>query len=118
MALFIPGVPCAICKQPVAAGDQTLFPPFTGNQADPVYKFSDGVAHEKCYCEAPEWEAVESVLARLDEMRRNKVCVICHQPILHSDEYFALTLLSDDPTNALSLWNFTWFHRSCLPKWA
>jgi predicted nucleic acid-binding Zn ribbon protein len=117
MAIFIPGSRCVICRQAVAAGEQMLFPPFTGNLSDPIYDFSDAVAHQKCFSEAPERQQVEAVLERIGGMGRNRVCLVCGLPIRDPDEYFPLTHLTEDPANPLWCWNFTQFHRSCLPKW-
>jgi len=49
MAIFIAGAACLICKRPVESGEEILFPPFTPNTADPIYEFSDGVAHAMCF---------------------------------------------------------------------
>ena len=117
MAIFIPGSRCVICQQPVAAGEEMLFPSFTGNQADPIYSFSDAVAHQRCFEESPQKDHVESVVKQLKQMQWHRFCVVCAREITDPDEYFPLMELTGDSENQLWRWNFTQFHRTCLPKW-
>jgi predicted nucleic acid-binding Zn ribbon protein len=117
MAIFIPGLPCAVCSRPVADGDQVLFPAFTGNQADPIYTFSDAIAHRRCFEESPFKGRIESATDQLKQMQWHRFCVVCAREITDPDEYYPLMELTDNDSNPLWRWNFTQFHRSCLPKW-
>ena len=54
MALFIPGMKCPICQQPIL-GDHSrrLFPPFITDEKDPLYVFHDATVHEECFQRHP-----------------------------------------------------------------
>jgi len=54
MALFMVGMRCSISGQPISSeSDAVLFPPFIGNEADPLYIFNDAVVHANVFRSHP-----------------------------------------------------------------
>lgn len=71
MAILIAGATCSLCGKPMLIGQSLVrFPPFVGNEADPLSKFSDGAFHEECFrLDALSGEAE----SRLNEMRSGAI---------------------------------------------
>ncbi len=118
MALFIPGMHCAICAQPVASSNEAvLFPPFCANKADPLYILSDAVIHEACGECDPR---VGHVKQRLEEAKRktsDRRCLVCGETITDYEDYVAFGFLIDDHDHPLYRYNYVQFHRMHLSDW-
>ena len=120
MAIFIPGMRCAISGRSIeAASDAVVFPPFVANEADPIYVFNDAVVH------ADEFRAhylSADAQTRLEEARRrtapdNRRCFVCGRPILEPEDYIGVGHLVSDQSHSLFGFNYAHFHRSCLAAW-
>jgi hypothetical protein len=104
----------------IQSGQQTVsFPPFVGNELDPLYLFHDSSFHEECFRQHP---LAETATLRVREMQaktvpHNWLCAVCMQPIIDPDDHFTLGHLVSDKTHALFPYNYVQFHRSCLPQW-
>jgi hypothetical protein len=94
-----------------------LFPPFTGNEADPLHVFSDAVVHKDVFDKHP---LASKVLARIAEGRARTAalrCLICGERITKPDDHLGLAYLVEDPDHPLFQFNYAQFHRSHLAKW-
>jgi hypothetical protein len=111
---------CSISGRPIESSEEAvLFPPFTGNEADPLFIFSDAVVHKDVFEKHPLAARVQE---RLEEARRrappgNLRCRICAELITHPDSYFGLGYLVDDPRHPLYQFNYAHFHRAHLAAW-
>lgn len=120
MAIFIPGMRCAISGLTIgAASEAVAFPVFVANEADPLYIFSDAVLHVEIFRTHPLAEAAQS---RLDEARlrtepSGRRCFICEQQTTDRDNYIGLGHLVEARSNPLHRLNYAHFHRSCLATW-
>ncbi len=120
MALYIPGMICALCGKPMNAGDDiTGFSSFVANRKDPLFLFSDGVFHTACFQRHPLSDKAQR---RWAETRSRigpggRICVVCHQAILNPDDYFTLGHLTDDPASPIYEFNFFQAHRRHLLVW-
>lgn len=60
MAIFIPGMKCPLCKNPITAEEgRRLFPPFVTDPRDPLFVFHDATVHEACFARHPLSKDVE-----------------------------------------------------------
>jgi hypothetical protein len=97
-----------------------LFPPFTANEADPLYIFSDAVVHKDVFEKHPLAIRVQD---RLAEGRRqtafgNRRCLVCAELITDPCSYLGLGYLVDDPRHPLYQFNYAHFHRAHLATWS
>src|SRR5262245_55742366 len=121
MAIFVPGMRCAISGRPIESAEAAVtFPPFVANEADPLHVFSDAVVHIDAFRGHP---LAEKAQRRVQEAQRrtdptNRRCQICGKPITDPEDYLGLGYLVDDPQHPLFAFNYAQFHRSCLAKWA
>lgn len=68
MALFIPGMTCPLCGQPITKEEpRRMFPPFVKSQSDPLYKFHDATVHERCFRQDPLASRLGDQHARPDD---------------------------------------------------
>jgi hypothetical protein len=121
MALFIPGMHCRLCGEAIESEDDAkLFPLFTGNEADPLFIFSDAVTHKTCFEQDPRHDFASLRLADFSasQKKRPRICLVCGLQIASPDDFFGVGHLTDAPESALYKWNYAQFHRSCLPHWA
>lgn len=121
MALFVPGMSCAICGKPMlVASDTVALPAFVANRADPLFVFSDAIMHSTCFAkhpmssEAQRWNSE----ARSHTKPSERVCAVCGNLIANPDDYFGTGLLTRDPANPLFVFNFTHLHRSHANRWS
>lgn len=121
MALFIPGMPCIVCGQPMmASGDVMMFAAFVANRADPIFEFSDAAIHKTCFdqhplsMEAKRWH--DEAIHRAGPGKR--ICVVCGAVITEPDDYFGTGLLSHDASSPLFEYNFVHLHRSHAARWS
>ena len=120
MAILIYGESCPLCGLPIDKCNRSVsFPPFVGNELDPLFAFSDSAFHEDCFRRHP---LAESATAVVDDMQAkllpiNRNCTVCETPITDPDEYCSLGLLTSDKASPLWTYNFTQFHRTCLASW-
>jgi hypothetical protein len=118
MAIFIPGMKCRFCGQPVDKKDARLFPPFCGNLADPLHRFDDAVVHLVCFSKDPFSAAVNRRLSRIYEARTAPhICLVCGSPIAVPDEMFSTGIFTDDLLDPLRELNLLKFHDRCIAKW-
>jgi predicted nucleic acid-binding Zn ribbon protein len=120
MAIFVPGIPCPVCGKPILATDEkVMFSPFVANEADPMFLFSDGVFHEKCFHWHPLAATVEFYYHQFTAQNKmaNRKCLVCHEAINDPNDYLAFACLTSDSSNSLFPYNFARFHRSCLNRW-
>lgn len=120
MAIFFQGAICNLCGLPInAAADAAMFSPFVSDRADPLFVFSDSVAHAVCLerhplsADATHWHA-EAVRNRTTAM---KVCEVCGKSIQDPDDYFGTGLLSRSVDSPLFEYNFAHVHQSHLDQW-
>ncbi|MBN8709292.1 MAG: hypothetical protein J0I10_07915 [Verrucomicrobia bacterium] len=120
MAIFIPGMHCAVSGKAIASSDEVVaFPAFVSNQADPLYVFSDAVVHVEAFQKHP---LADKVQARYSEFRernapKSRLCFICGKQIADPDDYLGLGYLIDDQSHPLFRFNYAHFHRCCLRGW-
>ena len=121
MAILIFGKSkCSICGAVIQDGQEIVsFPPFVGNELDPLYLFHDTAFHEECFRRHPLAETA-SLLIREMQVKtapNNRRCAVCTQAISDPDDYFTLGHLVSDKDHALYPFNYAQFHSSCLPQW-
>ena len=94
MAFVFPGkTVCPICDT-VIREEQAIvsFPPFVGNELDPLFLFHDAAFHEECIERHPlhvlAREQVREMQAKLTP--KNCRCAVCTYAIDNPDEYFTL----------------------------
>jgi hypothetical protein len=64
MAIFVTGMKCPLCNQPIARDQaRRLFPPFVKDAGDPLFVFHDATVHEDCLLRDPRSPAVEAAMA-------------------------------------------------------
>lgn len=117
MAIYV-GQPCSICGNSIEAGEVPgLLPPFTSNEADPLFALSDAVVHESCLQGHLSADRLNKRLKEYDAARCRpiKLCAVCGEAISDPDEYFTLGFLADEAPGAE--WNYTMFHVFCLQRW-
>lgn len=120
MALFVPGMLCRLCGQPMTAEHEiVMFRPFVPNERDPLFQFSDVVLHASCFRQHPLSEKAVKLHERAIQSSRpgNRVCIVCGQAILAPDDYFGAGLVSSNPASPLFEFNFVQLHCSHLSQW-
>jgi hypothetical protein len=118
MAIFVPGMSCSVCRKVIGEDeDPTLFPPFTGNEADELYLFNDAVVHEDCLARHPLRSKLELRMELFDRARPPYSCAVCTRNIRDPDEFVPLGFLSDDVTTPWYELNYAGTHRACLKEW-
>ena len=119
MAIFVPGMKCPLCNNPITREQaRRLFPPFVKNSLDPLCLFHDATVHEDCLLRDPRRDALEAVMALRARARRlPKTCIVCHEPIGHTKDCFSTEYLTSDPSNALYAYNYINIHRDHLEQW-
>jgi hypothetical protein len=121
MALYVNGQPCMLCGRPMVEGQKhVLMPPFTANEADSLYRFSDAVMHLECLEREPLAETLRNRLEEFDRFRApgNRSCTVCARQVTNPDDYLSLGFLTDSSANPLYRYNYAQFHKSCLPNWS
>jgi hypothetical protein len=121
MAIIIYGMKCPLCDNSLEEGDEIVaFSPFVANELDPLFIFSDGAFHAKCFRLHPlsgrAQERYEESLTQLSP--NNRYCVVCKREIKTPEDYFVIGKLVEDNSDPLHHFNYTQAHRSCLTKWA
>jgi hypothetical protein len=120
MALFVPGMSCPLCGQPIKPDEErTLFSPFVANENDPLRVFHDGVFHTVCVRKHP---LGPKALAMQDELLKktapqNRRCSISGRMITDPDRYLSMGVLTSDPNDPLYRFNFAQFDRVALADW-
>lgn len=121
MALVILGKTiCSICGKPLLNGDGIVtFSPFVANEADPLYFFSDGAFHERCFTEDPRASAAQE---RFNELQKRtapgaRKCAVCGEEIRDPGDYLSFGYIAADPRDIRPL-NYLQFHRRHLPSWS
>ena len=120
MAIFVPGMPCAISGRPITrVEDVVAFPPFVANEADPLHVFSDAVIHREIFLNDP---GANDAQARYEEFRERtaparRICAACGERITDPDDYIGFGHLVSDPGHPLFPYNYAHLHRSCVPRW-
>jgi hypothetical protein len=120
MAILAPGMLCRLCGKPLLEGQEKVaFSTFVANEADPLWKFSDGVFHVECFNRDSLADSAEKRWREFSEHRISSLrrCHVCGQPIENPDDYFALGHLTNDSSHPLYRLNFAVFHRSHLAHW-
>ena len=121
MALFIPGMVCALCGREMrTVGEIVAFAPFVKNRIDPMFMFNDGVFHLACFRAHPLSRAAGE---RYREFREHvgparRACAVCSKQIADPDDYFAFGYLTDEVENPCYRLNYIQLHRSCLASWS
>jgi hypothetical protein len=122
MAIVILGkTTCLLCGKPLLQGQKTVqLSPFVANEADPIWKFSDGAFHEECFRRDPLADMAERRYREFKEHETSahRRCHVCGKPLLSPNDYIPFGYLTDDPSHALYRLNYAAFHRSCLPSWS
>jgi hypothetical protein len=122
VALLIRGTTkCPLCELVIADGQRAVgFPAFVSNEADPLWKFSDGAFHEDCVRRDDLAIAAERRLQRIRENNQpgRRRCRVCQRSITDPEDYFPLGHLTDDAEHPLHRFNFLHLHRTCLGRWS
>lgn len=120
MAIFIPGICCALSGRPIGSvSEAVMFPAFVANEADALFVFSDAVILAEVFRTHPL--AVDAQ-TRLEECLQrtapnNRHCYVCNQLITNPDNYVGLGHLGENRSSPLDQFNYAHFHRSCLATW-
>jgi hypothetical protein len=120
MAIFIPGITCRLCETPMDQNDDIImFSPFVSNKLDPLYFFSDGVFHRKCFEMHPLSEKARKYAKRAQDqgLPKNRVCVVCGQTIMDPDDYFFTGYMTSDSANPAFYFNYLQFHARHFDQW-
>ena len=118
MALLLRGTPCPLCGKPILEVEQSvMFPPFVANEADPLWRFSDGAFHADCFYRESLALAAERRLAEVREASARRACYVCGEQITEPDDYVPFGNLTDDQNHPLHRFNYACFHRLCLRQW-
>jgi hypothetical protein len=122
MALLFRGLTtCPICGEVIDEHDLVvMFPHFVANENDPLYRFTDGVFHERCFDRDPDGARA---LAILDETNRrlgpgHRTCAVCSGTISDLDDYFAIGYLTSDAGRPAFAFNYVQLHRSHIGSWS
>jgi len=120
MAILIEGMKCSLCSRSMTKSQATVsFSPFVSNEADPLFRFSDGVFHKECFQKEPlaEMAKARCVEVREQSIPENRRCRVCGKTIVNPDDYLPLGHLTNDRLHPLYQFNYTHLHRSCLHQW-
>jgi hypothetical protein len=92
------------------------FPPFTGDRADPFFRFSDAGLHQRCLTAneplAREHLQLFEAMARAQTRR----CSVCTDLITALDDHFSSGRLVPFADPRAASVNFVVAHRACLPR--
>lgn len=120
MAIFINGMKCPLCGEPMFADQSVrMFKPFVSNPDDPLVVFNDATVHETCFLNDKRAVAAERrYKAFLDaNAPASRVCRASGKLITDPDDYFALGFLTDDPSEPLHEFNWAHFSKDALGRW-
>jgi hypothetical protein len=118
MAIFLPGMKCPLCGQPINRGDEYLmFGPFVANENDPLWLFSDGAFHAACVRKHPLGTNV--VAFHEESLRRtaDRRCSISGALITDHNRYLGMGGLTSDSNDPLYRFNFAQFDCAALVDW-
>lgn len=121
MSIMIFGTPCSLCGNPMLKGQKIkMLPPFIANEADPLWRFSDGSFHEECLLLDPLGGEIDRRVAEVVERTNpsKRQCLICGQVIDDPDDYFSLGHLTGNSESPIYKFNFGRFHLSHLHLWS
>jgi hypothetical protein len=119
--LFVGHSECGICKQTIeSAGEAAGFGAFVLNESDPLYRFSDGVFHQRCLEADVLGRRCLEVADRFDERCGPAVrrCAVCGEAMLDHRDAFGFGVLSSDPASRLYELNFLMLHCSHVSDWS
>ena len=123
MALFVDGMPCGLCGDPMDVMDHEeieCFAPVTANRRDPTWELSDGCFHQACLRpDLPGAETRQRAAEFQDRLRTwPPNCVHCGEHITRPDDFFGLPYLVSSPDHPLYPFNCSYLHIGCLPFWS
>jgi hypothetical protein len=114
MALRTQASRCCVCGGQLGATDKVRgFPPFVVNRLDALAIFSDGLAHELCLDSHPLRELLGFELHRLEASSERRECLECGLRV-DSPSISGLACISSDSDDAISEYNYSWIHESCV----
>ena len=120
MALVILGkTSCHLCGRTLLKGEDVVaFRQLFYNQLDPIWVLSDAGVHRDCLI---GHGMADRALCKLEEYQQHlgdpKICVVCREPILDPDDYFATGPVGDGPDDPLQAVSWIQAHLSHLPDW-
>lgn len=121
MAIILRGKSkCVLCERLLEEGQEVIgFPAFVTNEADPLLIFHDSGVHSDCLLSNP---LAKEAVNRVNEAEErtgpgNRYCRVCKKEILDPDEYYSVGHLTSDQTDPLNQYNYSQFHKQCIPKW-
>jgi hypothetical protein len=122
MAIVLVGkTKCAMCNKVLSAQDNIMaFAPLAPNENDPLHVFNDAAFHANCFYKHP---LSKRALAREKELQGQlgpgrRFCMVCEKEIDKPEEYFTLSLLTEDERHPLHDYNYAQLHLACLASWA
>lgn len=120
MAIFVAGMLCVVCREPIQTADEcVIFPPFVANRNDPLVVFHDGVVHRACLQDHPlGGDAVRrsnEVVERGAPAARQ--CAVCLDVITNPDDYFGTGYLADPGSDPVAEFNYLHLHLSHFLRW-
>lgn len=120
MTIFIEGMPCQICSNPINnRKDAVVFSSFVANHLDPLYFFSGAMFHRSCFEQHPLGKEARR---REDEVFQHigpgkRKCVVCREEITDWRDHFNTTFFTDDPSSPASEFNYIHIHLSHYEQW-
>lgn len=120
MAIFISGMTCPLCGQPMTDGAEVSgYPAFISNKRDPLYLFSDGVFHRRCLEAHPSASILEQRYEAWRTANRPpaRICRISGKLITDPDDYLGVGFLVESPSHELYPFNWAHFSRHELKGW-
>lgn len=120
MAIFITGMTCKLCGQPMKSDDDIIsFPPFVSNSKDVLYLFNDGSFHKVCFESHPlSNKAIERLKLHFENNSASRrICRITNEHIDDPDDFFSLGYLTSDDESELAKWNYAHFKKSAIKNW-
>lgn len=121
MSIFIPGMTCKLCGEAMVSQDDVVaLAHFVERRSDPLWLFTDGIFHKKCFHNHP---LAEKAMNRYHECANhakpsNRLCHLCGKLIDNPDDYLNMGRLTENRADSLYEYNDSHFHRSCLSSWA
>jgi len=117
MGLFVEGMLCQICGQPIVGRQEiTSLPSLGSDTNDPLFVYGDCTFHTGCIARLGVYPEIQERVNRIVEMTRNRPpkCDICGQPIQHWNDIVAFTRLTSETSGILSGFCYKQFHKQCL----
>jgi hypothetical protein len=108
---------CPICGERVESSDGAFsFPPIFDNEAEPLFKFNETVAHSECVRNSDVGRVALQRKAQFEAKASAFVCAACSRRLLPTERYLVIPFLEgcDDELKAFS---YSVLHPTCFASW-